>query len=322
MPGESAYVQLRLEETLTAQRNDRFVIRNYSPMYTIGGGIIIEPAAKKAKRFDSNYIEELKIKESGSAESILEKTIEKLSCEYPDETVILKALGKNEENLEEKLNVLLKDKIIVKLTSLDKPLYIHKNYIKQKTSELEKLLSKYHQENPLKAGISKEEIKNKIFGKNIKQKTYDEVLKLLEERNVISFHGSFIALKEFQIKYNKDQQRIKDKIIATFKDARYNPPKYEDLAAAEKDKKSFKMVYDSLLDMGELSKASEECVFLNEYYEDAKKLVVDFIKEKGSISAAEARDLFNTSRKFAVSLLENFDSLKLTKRVEDVRVLY
>ncbi|ERI90259.1 selenocysteine-specific translation elongation factor [Clostridiales bacterium oral taxon 876 str. F0540] len=322
MPGESAYVQLRLEETLTAQRNDRFVIRNYSPMYTIGGGIIIEPAAKKAKRFDSNYIEELKIKESGSAESILEKTIEKLSCEYPDEAVILKALGKNEENLEEKLKVLLKDKIIVKLTSLDKPLYIHKNYIKQKTTELEKLLLKYHQDNPLKAGISKEEIKNKIFGKNIKQKTYDEVLKLLEERNVISFHGSFISLKEFQIKYSKEQQRIKDKIIDAFKDARYNPPKYEDLAASEKDKKSFKMVYDSLLDMGELSKASEECVFLTEYYEEAKKLLIDFIKEKGSISAAEARDLFNTSRKFAVSLLENFDSLKLTKRVEDVRVLY
>ena len=61
-PGEEAYVQLRLEKPLTAQRNDRFVIRSYSPMYTIGGGTIIEPLAKKAKRFNEEYIEELKYK--------------------------------------------------------------------------------------------------------------------------------------------------------------------------------------------------------------------------------------------------------------------
>ncbi len=320
-PGEKGYAQLRLEEPLTAQRNDRFVIRNYSPMYTIGGGTIIEPTASKAKRFNKEYIEELKLKESGSAESILEKIVEKISFEYPDASAILKALGKKDEKLEEGLETHVKNKIILKLTSLDKPIYIHKNFIKAKAYETEKFLEKYHSENPLKAGISKEEFKNKIFGKNIKQKTYDELLELLKDRNIISFQGSCISLYGFEIKYNKEQLRIKSKILSNFEHGKYTPPKYEEVVEGEKDKKTFKMVFDSLLDTGELVKAAEECIFLSKYYEEAKENVIKFIKENGSISAAEARDLFSTSRKFAVALLESFDNMKLTKRVEDVRML-
>lgn len=320
-PGESGYVQLRLEEPLTAQRNDRFVIRNYSPMYTIGGGIIIEPKASKAKRFDQQYIEDLKLKESGSAESILEKTVEKISTEYPDAQAILKALGKNDEKLEEGLEALVKDKVLIKLTSLDKPIYIHKSFIKSKSLEIEKLLEKYHSDNPLKAGISREEFKNKIFGKNIKQKTFDELLELLADRNIISVHGSFISLYGFEIKYNKEQQRMKDKILSSYEQGKYTTPKYEEVAEGEKDKKAFKMVFDSLLDMGDLVKAPDDCIFLARLYDEAKDSVITFIKEKGSISAAEARDVFGTSRKYAVALLESFDNQKITKRVEDVRVL-
>lgn len=321
-PGERGYVQLRLEEPLTTQRNDRFVVRNYSPMYTLGGGVIIEPTAKKVKRFDISYIEELKIKESGSAESILEKTIEKLSFEFPDSMAIVKALGKNEENIEVKLQALVDNRTILRLISLDKALYIHKNYLKAKSSDIEKLLVKFHNENPLKAGISKEEIRTKIFGKQIKQKTYDEILELLSLRNIIKIQGGFAALYDFEINYNKEQSRIKNDILKAYKEAKYTPPKYEELVQKEKDKKTFKMVYDSLLELGDLVKLSEECILLIEDVEAAKEKVIQYIKEKGSISAAESRDLFGTSRKYAVAILEYLDNLKLTKRVEDIRVLY
>lgn len=321
-PGENAYVQLRLEKPLTAQRNDRYVIRSYSPMYTIGGGSIIEPAAKKAKRFDTRYLDELKVKESGKTQNIIENTVYKLSGEFPDESQILKALGKNEENIGESLESLVREKVLIKLTSLDKSLYIHKNFIKDKTGLLEGILTKFHNDNPLKAGLSKEEFKNKVFGKNIKQKIYDEILALLEENNKIAIHGNYISLYDFQIKLTKEQQKIKDIILNAFRDGKYSPPKYEDLCATYPDKKTFKMVYDSLLDMGMLHKIADDIVFLSEYYEEAKQLVTDFINQNGSITAAQGRDLFNTSRKFAVGLLENFDSIKLTKRVEDSRILY
>jgi len=322
MPGEKAYVQLRLEEHLTAQRKDNFVIRNYSPMYTLGGGQIIEPAAKKTKRFDNSYIEELKIKESGSQEDILERLVEKLSKDFPDEQVLIKALGKKDEKLGERLDSLVKDKVLLKLFYLDKPIYIHKNFLKLKTLEIEKQLADFYKNNPLKVGISKEEIKNKVFGKGIKQKTYDEILQLLCERNVIRIQESFICLIDFEIKYTKEQNIIKDKILNAFSEAKYIPPKYDDLAQVEKDKKTFKMVYDSLLEMGSLTKVSEECILLTSFYQAAKTKIIQHINEHGSISAAEARDILNTSRKYAVAILENLDNIKLTKRVEDIRVLY
>ena len=319
--GEEAYVQLRLEKPLTCQRKDRFVIRSYSPMHTIGGGIIIEPVAVKAKKVDDNYLEDLKIKEIGKAENIIENTVDKLSIEYPDITSILKALGKNEGNIEDTLEKLVGDKILIKLVSLDKPLYIHKKFIIETGEKIEKLLIEYHRENPLKAGVSKEEIKNKIYGKNIKQKTYDEILGIMEKKNSITIHGKLISLYGFTIEYTKEQQRIKDKIINIFTESKYISPKYEEILMEEKDKKAFKMVYESLIDMQKLVKLADDCIFLKEYYEEAKEIVIKHINEKGEITAAEARDLFNTSRKFAVAILENFDSIKLTRRIENSRVL-
>ncbi len=321
-PGESAYVQLRLEKPINAQRNDRYVLRSYSPMYTIAGGTVIEPAAEKAKRFNEKYIEELKVKESGKTENILENTVSKLSGDYPDTTVILKALGKNEEGIEDKLQALVEDNIIIKLTALDKTIYIHKSFIKQKIEEIEKILIKYHNENPLKAGMAKEEIRNKIFGKNIKQKIYDEILMLIEHRNAIKVYEKFVSLYDFRIQYTKEQEKLRNAIISAYDKGRYNTPKYTDLAVSEKDKKNFKMVFDSLMDNEELIKIAEDCIFTKAHYENSKELVYNYIRENGSITASSAREVFDTSRKFAVALLEHFDGIKLTKRIENDRVLY
>ncbi len=88
-PGQWAYVQLRLEKPITVQRNDRYIIRSYSPMNTIAGGIIIEPNAKKSKKVTAEYLEELKLKESGKSTNILENTVKNLSDTYPDSLAIL-----------------------------------------------------------------------------------------------------------------------------------------------------------------------------------------------------------------------------------------
>lgn len=319
--GEEAYVQLRLEKPLTAQRNDRFVIRSYSPMYTIGGGSIIDPSAKKAKRFDKKYLEELKVKESGKTENIIENNVKKLSDQYPKASDILKALGKNEEQIGEKLQLLVDENKIVRFDTGDKAVYVHKEYIDNKINSMCDLLERFHKENPLKWGISKEEIKNKVF-KGIKQKIYDEMLDLFVKDNKISIHGSFISLAEFTIEYTKEQKNIRDNIIKVFKAAKFSPPKYGELEEKQEDKKSFKMIFDSLLDEGIIVKVSEDCLFLKEDYDKVKEIIVNFINTNGSLTLAQLRDELNTSRKYAMALIEHFDGIKLTKRVDDKRVLY
>ncbi len=319
--GEEAYVQLRLEKPLTVQRNDRFVIRSYSPMYTIGGGSVVEPLAKKAKRFDPKYIEELKIKESGKTENIIENNVKNLSSEYPRTSDILKALGKNEEKIEEKLQLLIDENKIVKFDTGDKAVYIHKEYLNEKVKNICDILEKFHNENPLKWGVSKEEIKNKVF-KGIKQKIYDEMLNLFANDKKIDIHGSFISLVDFTIKYTNEQKKLREYIVKAFKDSKFSPPKYIELEEKQMDKKSFKMIFESLLDEGAIVKVSEDCMFLNEDYNKVKELIINFIKTNGSLTLAELRDQLNTSRKYAMALIEHFDGIKLTKRVEDKRVLY
>ncbi len=321
-PGEEAFVQLRLEKPLTAQRNDRYVIRNYSPMFTIGGGVIIEPLAKKGKRFDPGYIEELKIKESGSSSSIVENTVKKLSPELPKLADILKAMGKNEEDLEGKLDKLAEDGRIIKFNSSDKPVYVHMEYINKKLEDMTDLLEKYHKENPLRLGISKEEIKNRIFGKGMKQKVYDELLTILESRHRIELHSNFISVYGFEIKYSVEQERLRSNIIQQFSQNEFSPPKYSELEAKETDSRNFKMVFESLLDEGVVVKVADDCYFTKEAYHKCKEMLVEYLKGNGSITVAQLRDILDTSRKYAMALMEHFDSIKLTKRQGDQRVLF
>jgi len=321
-PGEEAYVQLRLEKPLTAQRNDRYVIRNYSPMFTIGGGAIIEPLAQKSKRFDLSYIEELKIKESGSTFSIVENTVKNLSGEFPKASDILKAMGKNEEDLEGKLDYLANEGKIIKLVSLDKPVYVHLDFINKKLEVIIETLEKYHKENPLRWGISKEEIKNKVFGKGLKQKIYDELLIILEKRHRINIHGKFISLYGFEINYSKEQNSIKENIIKEFSLNEFSPPKYSDLEAKEKDDKNLKMVFESLLDEGVIIRVAEDCFFVKSSYDKCRDMIEKYINENQSITVAQLRDILDTSRKYAMALIEHFDAIKFTKRIDDKRVLF
>mgnify|MGYP001560125595 CR=1 FL=1 len=321
-PGEEAYVQLRLEKPLTAQRNDRFVIRNYSPMYTIGGGSIIEPLAKKAKRFHNEYIEELKIKESGHSEDIIEKTVEKLSSEFPRISDIIKALGKNEGDVKEKLDILVSNQKLMKLEGGDSPVYIHINFLNKRIDALLKLTSDYHKINPLKLGISKEEIKIKVFGKSIKQKTYDDLLLGLEQKKVINLKSKFICEYGYEIVLTSPQQLERGRIIKAFEEAHYIPPKYEDLLDVSKDKKIFKMVFELLLDQEIIFKINEECCLLDDYYVEVKHKVKNYIDENGSITVAQFRDMANSTRKYSLIILEHLDGIKFTKRKDDVRVIF
>jgi selenocysteine-specific elongation factor len=320
-PGENAYVQLRLESPIACKKDDRFVIRNYSPMYTIGGGIIIEPLSKKAKQFDQGHIDELKIKESGSTESILENIIENLSPKFPDKSLIQKSIDLKSNIIEEKINNLKQHGKIIELLIDNNPIYIHVKYMDEKAKLMVHQLEKFHMDNPLKVGMTKEEIKGKVFGKKLKQKIYDEILHILAEKGIININGNYISLNTFSIKYTKEQKEIKEKLILIYNKAGFSPPKYEELASKEKDKKTFKMVYDSLIENGEIIKINEDISLSLSSYNKAKDIVIRYINEKGSITLSEFRDLLNTSRKYAVAIIEYFDYIKLTKRVDDKRVL-
>lgn len=320
-PGEAGLIQLRLESTLAARRGDKFVMRSYSPMHTIGGGTILEPNPKKHKAMDAATIEELVTKEKGSPREIIEQTIEKNSSMFLKLDDIIRLAGKGIGDIKGLIDSLISEDKVYEIKLSEGNVYLHKNYLSQVKVKAFELLEAYHKNNPLKAGISKEEFKSRIFDKNIRQKLYDEILRIME-RDAIGFSEKYIWKKDFEVKFDIRQSEIKETILRKLREAGFQPPKPDEvLKGFGREEKAANMVFEALLDTAVIIKLSEDIYMLSDLLLEAREKLTAHLRDKKEITAGEFRDLLGISRKYAVPILEYFDSIKLTKRVEDKRVL-
>lgn len=320
-PGEDALIQVRLEEEMAARRGDKYVIRSYSPMITIGGGTILNPAPSKHKLHDAKAIEELLVMEKGDPEFIIEQVIKKCSRSFLGKSQVELLSGKGIPDIEGLLNALVEEKRIIGLPGSDGLVYIHTGELRAIKEEIESILSDFHRANPLKQGIKKEEIKSRVFG-DIKQRIFDEILKLLNE-DTIEIGTSLIWEKGFTIKLDQNQGRIMDQIYGSYESAGYQPPSPEQVASSfGREEKTALMVFEALVDSGRLVKINEEIYLPEGKLREACAKVVEYIKEHDQITAGDFRDLIGASRKYAVPILEYFDYIKLTRRIEDKRVLF
>jgi len=322
-PGETALVQIRLESSICAQRGDKYVIRTYSPMVTIGGGTIIDPNAPKRKRFDSKAINELLTKEKGNPEDIIQQVVLKNSNIFPNKAAIVKLSGRKDSSIENILDRLVSQRKLVQFTTSEGLCYAHIQYIDSIAAKMREYLEQYHLRNPLKYGMLKEEIKSRIFEGNVKQKIFDDLLLFLEEKKIVKTSSRYISLYDFEIKLTQSQEKIRNKLIEAYNIQGINVQKPEEIMAnLGEDMNSVKMVFELLQDTGELVKINEEMTISKEAYENALGILKSFLRENKDITLAQYRDALSTSRKYAISLLEYFDQVKITRRVGDKRVLF
>jgi len=322
-PGESAFVQLRLEEETACMKGDRFVIRTYSPMLTIGGGTVLEPNPPKRKRFKEDVIEELKIKEQGDPEEVIEGYLIQNSGKYPERKAIIKAVGNIGAELFDKITAgLLEKKLINEFRLGDETYVLHIRYLKDVEKKLEEILETYHRKNPLKSGISKEELRTRIF-EGMKPRLADLIFGYFEASGVIKLDNQYVAKSGFTVQFNKLQTQIRDTIRRSYSENRFNPPKVVELAEANRlDKEQCLLVYNTLIEMGELVKLGEDIAVSKDAYDEAVGLIRKQIKENGPIQLGQFRDLLGTSRKYAMALLDYFDQNRITRRVGDNRILF
>nr|WP_110939344.1 selenocysteine-specific translation elongation factor [Geosporobacter subterraneus] len=316
-PGESCYAQLRMEESIVAKRGDHFVIRFYSPMETIGGGIILEPNPVKHKRFKEDTIEELKVKEEGSPEEILEKVILRFNDTFENISFYATQTGLG-ENAIERIVDRLDEKGTIKKFSGTVP--IHIDYLTKLETNIIKVLQDFHGHNPLKTGMGKEELRNKIKVK-IKGKLFDEVLDHFIQQKVIRLDSSLVALADFEIKYSPEQLMILKEIEELYLKGEFQTPSPEEFLNSKKNDHKYREVLEALVDRKQLVKISDDILFHVKNYEKAKEMLKQYIQEHGEISLSEFRDLIHTTRKYALPLIENFDQNKITKRIGEKRVL-
>lgn len=318
MPGEEAYAQLRLEEEIVCKRNDRFILRFYSPMFTVGGGLVLEPNAEKKKRFNQAAIEELKVKELGNTKDILEKLIISKSKEIPSLKEISVYASMLEESILKDVEELVKEGKIIAF-NVSKDIYpIHIDTFKQIKAKIQEEIKSYHNRYPLRLGISKEEIRSKVF-ESIKPKLADLIIQNLLDSNYIVQNKDLLSEFGYIPKYSNQQLKVKKEILNS---SDYSLPRKEDLTEKHQiSKEDIEELFSSLILNKEIIKISDDVFLSQESYDKALEQLKEHLRDKGSISIGEFRDLLNTNRKVALGILEYLDQLKVTKRDGERRTL-
>jgi selenocysteine-specific elongation factor len=316
-PGDSCYAQLRLEEYTVAKRGDHFVLRFYSPMETIGGGVILEPNPNKHKRFKEDTLEELKVKEEGSPEDIIDKIVKQYGNKFETIGYYATQTGMAESAIEEVICNLVAEGSVIKFSNH----ITHRTYLDKIEEEIIKVLNEYHSKNPLKAGILKEELRNKVLPQ-AKGKLYDNLLDYYEKNKIIHVKANIVSTSNFEVTFTDEQEKIRAEIEKIYFHAEFNPPIPEEFIKSNKNEKQNRMVFNALIEMNRLVKIDDDIVFHVAHYDRAVAIIKDFIQQHKEITLSQFRDCLNTTRKYALPLLEHFDQIKMTKRVGDKRILF
>ena len=318
--GDSCYCQLKLEEAVAVRKNDRFIIRFFSPLITIGGGRVLETTPIKHKRGDEAAIRALEIKDKGTDREVMEQVIKEKSRSLPDVTNLALKLNIPPQRIEEVLKELAEEK---KVRRVKKDSYIHEDLLKLAEEQAAAILEAYHTENRMSRGLIKAEFVSRLSrGIRVNDRAaLDSLLELMMEEKVIKDTGNCISLYGFAVEESPEMKRVRERISKTYREAGYEMPTVDMILASEKDKKNAGHIIDKLCEEGELERLDYQYCIDKGYYDRALEGLREHIEANGRITLAEFRDMLGTSRKYAMAILDHLDSTGVTKKVDDYRVL-
>nr|WP_317282567.1 selenocysteine-specific translation elongation factor [uncultured Sellimonas sp.] len=312
-PGESGYVQLRLEEEIALRRGDRFVVRFYSPMETIGGGVVLEPNPKKKKRFQKDAIEELKQKESGSSADVIELHVKQHEATMVTMAELAKITALSSDEVEKDIRELEESQTVI-LFPMKKDTYVwHRTSMEAMTDQILAALSKFHKEHPYRYGMQKAEVHMK-FMKQVKPNIFDLYIEKMTEMGRIARKGEFLYCPDHEIPKDEVFEKTARIILDTFERARYDFVRFSEIEFPKLPEGTKEDVLQVLAAEEKVVKINDEMYTLSGYMEDAEKKIREKLKKDGVITIAEVRDMFSTSRKSAKPILEYMDSKKVTKK--------
>lgn len=315
--GDSGYAQLRLEEKTVVRKGDHFVLRFYSPVETIGGGVVLDACPKKHRKNDRKAYKAFEIKENGTEE----QKIELAYREHQGEFYSLKALmNKSAFDRSQVRNIVKKLAETGKLIPLSDEIYIHEEEMKLYEKRVVQFLDQFHKEYPLKEGMGLEEARNKLeIQENVK--ITDTILDILKKNRVIKEENGTISRYRFQVVVKEDEDAMIREITEQYLNFGFAPLTTDFYLKEHQKQRKFKAVFTSLLNKKILIRLDEQYCIHREYYEKAKEAFKEMAAKSEVIVLGNYRDYLECSRKVAVALLEHFDKNGFTRKTEEGRVL-
>ena len=319
-PGETCYAQFVLEKSIAATTRDRFVVRTYSPMKTVAGGVVIGMAFKSYKRYNSQIIESLRVRLKGSPKDLILETLKDKKVYLLDELARNVALTK-----EAVLKILHENNTNLKLILLDvegMKGVMGKEAFDILARKAEDMLRQYHARFPFRIGMPKEEMRSKLLPDQ-GSKVFNAFILELQEAGFVQKKDEFLSLALFIPKLPYRMEGFAAEVLKRYSDKKFHTPLWKEVTAEvglKTDDAEELLRY--LIEQGELIKVGNGIMFRKQAIMEAKGLLGKLISERGAVELSEIKDVLGSSRKFVVPLLEYFDKLHFTKRAGDKRVLF
>lgn len=320
IPGETDVVQLRLDSPEAVIKDDRFVIRSYSPVRTIGGGYILNPIPQKHKRYKPEVVKGLKSLMDNEPEEIISYYLDESGYQGVSFSDLLIMTNIHEKQLHDIMQGLLSKRTVI-LTDKENQIYIHHNSFDKLKKEMSVCLDNYHQVNPLKAGMPKEELRSKFPSLRNSKLTNLMLNHMIKDKKIVAEENT-VRLASHTISLGMDQADIREKILDAYLNSGLTPPYFKELSKSlDVEISRAKDVLMLLVDEGLIVKVKEDLYFNSLAVEDLQQKLVDFLVSHGEITTPQFKNMTGVSRKYLIPLIEHFDAKNVTIRIGDSRKL-
>jgi len=320
LPGGTAFVHLRLAEDVVVARGDRFIVRQFSPVSTIGGGEVLDPLARRPTRKDSGRVRFLERTEQGSREDVLQAMVERNILGVSAQEIVPRT-GWMEAEVRATADQLARNGAI-RVVSDDPMLLLAETVFEETAKKLFARIETFHKENPLLPGIPREELRA-AAGRRVRTETFRAALEELVRQNKVTLQGDLVKKAGTQITLTAEELRAKEQIEQAFARAGLTVPSVKEvLAQLAIESKRAEKILQILLREQVLVRISPELVFHRDALGNLAWLLQNYKKLRGErIAVPTFKELTGITRKYAIPLLEYLDRQRLTRRTGDERVI-
>jgi selenocysteine-specific elongation factor len=328
-PGETGWAQLRLSSPAALVRGDRFIVRWLSPSITVGGGVVVDPAPRRRhRRFRPEVIARLETLAHGTPQEII---LQALDSRQPREArELFEAVSLPAETVEGTLRSMLREGQILlvddETSAPEGPpnLGASNRFLvssfgwRELAERMRGALSAYHRARPLRKGMPREELRSRLQERTpqLSGRLFNQLVNRAAREGLVREDETSVWAADHNVEFSPEQQRRVDDLLALFRRAPYTTPSVSDCVERVGEE-----VFNALIEDGQLVRLNEDVVYLSDTLAEMEGRIVGYIRQQGDVTVAQARDLLDVSRKYALALLEYMDEKRVTRRVGDVRVL-
>lgn len=314
-PGEEWLARIKLPEAVLLLPGDRFIVRQFSPVVTIGGGVVLD-AAPMPKSKESIPFDRLNDTIDDSRQGMIGARIARRGVRGISLARLVSETGIAGGEIEASLAPLLTKGVIVKAGDL----LLYSEVLSTQAAALSAAVSKFHQNNPLVAGIGKETLREVL---HLNAEVFEAMLGSLAREKRVEIAGDLVRLPGHGVVMKDEEVESKKKIEDAFMTAGLKVPALtEVLAGLRIDKARAQKIVTLLLREKVLVKISEELVFHKSALEELRRKILVFKAKSAKIDVAQFKELSGVSRKYAIPLLEYMDRERVTRRVGDAREIF